>query len=612
MARALLTAFALFWMAVAGAQADPPAGATPVFERWAIAEFGEPLYTAQMAHWPYARPDAPKGGSVVLGAFGSFDSLNTYILRGNWPAGIGIISDSLMVGSGDELVSAYGQIAASVEYPADRSWIIFNLRPEARWHDGVPITADDFLFSFNTIKEIGRPFLKAFYVDAEKAEVLSPHRIKFTVRTRDTMKPLVTLGGLSPLPRHFWATRDITQTTLEPILGSGPYKIAAIDPGRSITYERVKDYWGDGLAINRGVNNFDQIRYDYYRDETVMFEAFLAGRIDFRSENRAQRWVTGYETPEVKSGRIVRKTVPNNAPRGNYGLAINLRRPQFQDIRVRQALNLLFDFETLQRTTLYGQYRRIASWFPNSEYGSGGPPKADELAILEKYRDRLAPEVLTAAFEPSKTDGSGNIRPQLRAALKLLEEAGWTLQGNRLANQAGQPFALEILLYDTSLVRVTQPYVETLRKAGIDAKLRVVDTAQYEVRTDEYDFDMVILALTFYPPPGPELASYFHSSVVDVKGQGNFSAIKDPVVDALLEEIAAARTLSAVEATTRALDRVLLWGYYIVPFWYDDVSWIAYWDKFGSPATLAKYSIGFPFTWWVEPGRSGPQPPPQP
>jgi microcin C transport system substrate-binding protein len=572
-----------------------------VTRTWAMAEFGEPLYGPDMPHWPYANPDAPKGGSVVLGAFGSFDSLNTYILRGQFPAGIGLISDGLMTGSGDELSSAYGLIAENAEYPEDKSWIVFNLRPEARWHDGQPITAEDFKFAFDTIKQHGRPFLQSFYEDVSGIEVLDPHKLKFTFKTRNSMKPLLTVAQSSPLPRHWWNAngRDITKTTLEPLLGSGAYRIKAVDPGRSVTYERVADYWAADLPVNRGLNNFDQIRYDYYLDDTVLFEAFVAGRIDYRQENRAQRWNQSYDVPAVKDGNLIKRVVPDETPRGTQGYIFNLRRQQFQNVRVREAINLLYDFESVQRTLLFGEYKRVKSWFPNSEFGASGAPDPAELAILEKYKDKVRGEVLTKAYEPPVTDASGNIRNNLREALRLFRDAGWELKNNRLVNAAGDQMRMEILLVSPSLVRVTEPFVQNARRAGIDASIRVVDTSQYQVRVDDFDYDLLAVSLNFFPPPGAEQRSYFGSAAADIRGSANIPGIKDPVVDGLIEELIGAKDLATLAATNRALDRVLLWGWYQIPQWYNDESWLAYWNKFGYPEKKARYSIGFPGTWWM-------------
>lgn len=586
-----------------GAAQDSATDAAGVIKTTAIAEFGQPLYPPDMPHWPYVRPDAPKGGSITLGAFGSFDSLNTLIERGAWPAGISLASDSLMVGSADELFAAYGLIAETVEYPADKSWIVFNLRPEAKWSDGQPITAEDFVYSFDFIRNQGRLFLRSFFDDIEKCAALEPRRLKCDMRTKGTMKPLMAAAGLNPIPKHYWTQpgRDLSKTYLEPAVDSGPYRIKSVEAGRAITYERIKDHWSYNLPIRRGVYNIDEIRFEYYRDDSVMFEAFMAGRSDLWNENRASRWATGYDVEPVKTGRIIRWETEDNTPRGVMGYVFNTRRPQFQDIRVREALNHLYDFETTQRQLLYGAYKRVKSWFPNSEYGASGPPTPEELAQLTPYKDKLRPEVLTKAFAPPSTDGSGQNRAGQREAFRLFKEAGWELKAGKLVNAAtGAPFKFEILMRDPAFVRVTEPFVQVLKRAGIDADIRVVDTAQYQVRTDEYDFDMVVLGLTFYPPPGPELKSYYSSAVADTKGQGNFAAIRDPVVDALLDKIVTGTDLPTIQAQTRAMDRVLSWGWYLIPLWYNDSDRVAYWDRFGKPEKRGKYSVGFPETWWID------------
>lgn len=583
-------------------------GSGPVFaaeeqhitRAWAIAEFGEPLYAEGIEHWPYANPDAPKGGTIVLGAFGSFDSLNVYVLRGTWASGIGLIYDSLMTGSGDELATMYGLIAESVEYPEDKSWIVFNLRPEARFHDGTPITAHDFEFTFEVIREHGRPFLQSFYEEVDAVEVLGDHRLKFTFTTRDSMKPLIKIAGLSPEPRHYWAERDISRTFLEPQLSSGPYRLAELDPGRSITYERVEDYWAADLPVNRGLNNFDRIRYDYYRDMEVMFEAFKAGEIDFRAENSARRWATGYDIEQVRNDRIITETIPDENPQGIQAFFFNLRRDTFSDIRVREALGQLFDFEAIQRTVLYGQYARVNSYFPNSDFGvDGGLPTDEELTILEPYRDQLPEEVFTQAFEPPRTDGSGNIREQLREALRLLREAGWQLQDGRLVKD-GRRMNIEFLTVSADSERIIAPFIQNLRRVGIEASIRLVDSAQYERRIDERDFDIITVRLNFFPPPGPELRSYYGSAAADVEGSANMAGIKHPVVDALIEQIIAAEDLDTLKATNRALDRVLLWQHYVIPQFYNDAFRIAYWNRFDRPETLPRYGTGFPTTWWLD------------
>lgn len=571
-----------------------------ITKTWAIAEFGEPLYRENFTHWPYVNPNAPKGGRVVLGAFGSFDSLNPYILRGDWVRSIGVTTDSLMSNSGDELSSAYGLIAETVEYPADKSWLIFNLRPEARFHDGVPITAHDFVFAFDMIREHGRPFLQSFYRDVEGAEALDDHRLRFTFKTRDNMKPLMIVAGTSPLPRHYWKDREFNATTLEPPLGSGAYRIKEVVPGRRITYERVPDYWAADLPVNRGLNNFDEIQYEYYRDDSVRFEAFKAGKIDFRQENRAQRWSTGYDFPAVNDGRVVRRAVPSETPRGLQGYFFNMRRPHLSDVRVRQAISYLYDFETTQRLLLFGQYSRSKSFFPNSDFGVSGSPTPEEVAILEPFADQLSPSVMTEAFEPLVSKGDGRIRQGLRQAQRLFKAAGWQVKNGKLTNAAGEVMRVEILMVSQAQERLAAPFVKNMQRAGIEASLRIIDTAQYEVRLDDFDFDMVSVALNFFPPPGPELRSYFGSGEAPVRGSANLSGIRNPVADALIEQIIASRDLDQLKATTRALDRVLLSEYAAVPLFHNDESWLAYWDFFGYPERKPRYAVGFPGSWWAD------------
>ncbi len=569
---------------------------------WALAEFGEPLYQDGIEHWPYVNPDAPKGGKIKLAAFGTFDSLNPLILKGQWPRSIGLTGEGLMVNSGDELASAYGLIAESAEYPEDKSYIIFNIRPEARWHDGKPITAEDFKFDFDMIQAHGRPFLKSFYDDFESVEVLSDHRIKYNFKTRDNMKPLLLAAGLSPTPKHYWADRDISKTTLEPPLASGPYRIKSLEPGRSITYERVEDYWAADLPVNRGINNFDEIQYDYYRDPTVAFEAFKAGSVDFHDENSSKRWTTGYDFPAIKSEKVIKREVQDETPSGIQAFFFNLRKDKFKDARVREAISNLFDFETTQRTLLYGQRTRTKSYFPNSDFGASGAPTEAEVAILEPYKDQLAPKVLTEAFEPPKTDGSGRIRANMRKAIALFKEAGWSLKGGKLLNdQTGEQMSIEFLLSSPVLEGITSAFVQNLKRAGIDARIRIVDTAQYQNRLDDFDFDISTVRLNFFPPPGPELRSYYGSAAADVRGSANMAGIKNPVADALIEQIVEARDLETLQATSRALDRVLLWNHYVIPQYYGDKFWIAYRNRFAYPETRPKYSHGFPTTWWIDP-----------
>jgi len=556
-----------------------------------------------MPHWPYVNPAAPKGGSIVIGAFGSYDSLNSIILKGDWPRSLVLIGDTLMVGSADELSSMYGLIAESVEYPDDKSWIIFNLRPEATFSDGKPITAEDFEFAFDAIREHGRPFLKSFYNEVEGIEVLDDHRLKYTFNTRDNMKPLMKVAAMSPSQKEYWSDRDISKTYLEPAPTSGGYYISDVDAGRSITYKRVENYWAKDLNVNIGLSNFDTIRYDYYRDLEVMAEAFKSGEIDFRIENSSKRWATAYKIPDVDTGNIILDEQPDNIPQGMQAYFFNLRREPFTDQRVRQAFDLLHDFETTRRTILYNQYERINSYFPNSDFGASGPPTAEELAILEPYRDQLPADVFEKEYLSPVTDGSGRIRKQMRTALKLFNEAGWKLENGKLMKN-GKPMEIEFLLVSPDSQRVQAPFIQNLKKAGIDAKFRIVDSAQYQVRLDDFDFDIFTARLNFFPPPGPELRSYYGSAAAAERGTANYAGVENPIADELIEQIVSAKTLEELKATSRALDRVLLWNNYTIPQFYNAIHRVAYWNRFGSPEISPKYieytGYGFPTSWWID------------
>ena len=570
----------------------------------AMTEFGEPLYKDNFEHWPYVNPDAPKGGTVVLGAFGSFDSLNTYILKGNYPRSLGLTGDTLMTGSADELDSAYGLIAETAEFPEDKSWVIFNLRPEAKFSDGTPITAADFEFALATIREHGRPFLKSFYEEIENIEVLGDHRLKFNLTTTDSMKPIMTAAGMGPLPSAYWKERDISKTYLDPAPASGAYVVDSLEAGRSITYKRNENYWGKDLAVNRGLNNYDEIRYDYYRDLEVMVEAFKSGAIDYRSENSSKRWATAYKIDDVENGNIVLATPPDNQPQGIQAFMMNSRRAPFDDQRVRRAFNFLYDFEATRRTILYDQYERINSFFPNSEYGATGKPTAEEVAVLEPFRDQLPAEIFTEEFLSPVTDGSGKNRRQVREAIKLFKEAGWNLSEGKLMKD-GKQMKVEMLLGSAGSQRVHALFIQAMKKVGIDAEFRVVDSAQYEVRTEAFDFDIVSVKFNFFPPPGAELRSFYGSEAADERGTGNYVGIKNAVVDELIEQVIASPSLEELKVVTRALDRVLLWSDHVVPQFYNAIFRLAYWNRFGQPETKPKYGTGFLNSWWVDESLDG-------
>lgn len=570
---------------------------------WAFSEFAEPLYRDAPASLPYANPDAPKGGRIVIGEFGSYDTLNFHVAKGDWPSSIGLLYDNLMVGTDDEVDAYYGQLAESVEYPADKSWAIFTIRGEARYHDGSPVIAEDFVYSLQAKKEFARAMIKTMYESVERAEALDDQRVKFYFNTQDSMKPLRTVASLSPLPVSFWKDRDITAATLEPPLTTGPYRIKKMEPGRFIIYERDADYWGKDLPFAKGLYNFDEIQYDYYRDETVMFEAYKAGKIHVRSENSAKRWMTEYDLPAIAEGRMIREEIPTESPRGLRGYFINQKRAKFQSLEVRKALAYLYDFEAIQRTALYGQFERAKHYFQGAGYESTGVPEGLELEILEPFRDQLPPELFSEPFTLPQTDGSGRDRRVKRQALGLFREAGWALKDGKLLNDKGEQFMLEIISGSPDAERYTAPYVQNLRSVGIDASFRVVDSAQWRARGRSGDYDFLLARTNFLVPPGGELKSFYHSSTVGQSG-GNFASISNPVVDALIDQIVVEKDADRHFALVHALDRVMLANFYAVPLYYRDTSWVAYWDHFGRPERAPKYATGITSTWWSDEAKA--------
>lgn len=590
---ALLAALAAFSPALATAEPAP---------RHGLAMHGEPKYPAGFPHFEYVNPDAPKGGLVRLASVGSFDDLNGFIVKGDPAEGLGLIYDSLMAQAADEAFTQYGQLAESVEVPDDRSWVIFNLRKEARWHDGKPVTADDVIFTFNSLLEKGRPHYRLYYAGVAKVEKLNERRVKFAFKPGENRELPLILGQIEILPKHYWEGRDFSKTTLEPPLGSGPYRVKTVDPGRSITYERVADYWGKDLPVNKGSYNFGQMRYDYYRDATVALEAFKAGEFDFRLENSSKDWATGYDIPAVQKGWIKRAEIKHNRPAGMQGFAYNTRRDLFRDRKVREALAFAFDFEWANKNLFYGQYVRSRSYFDNSELAASGLPGPDEAKLLEKYRGKVPPEVFAKAYAPPKTDGSGQIRGNLREADRLLKEAGWTVRDGKRVDGSGKAFEFEILLVSPQFERIVLPFVGNLERLGIVAKVRTVDSAQYVRRLEGFDFDMVVMTFGQSESPGNEQRNYWGSAAADQPGSRNFMGIKDPVVDELIEALIAAPDRKALIARTRALDRVLQWGFHTIPQWHLDFDRLALWDKFGVPRVTPSRGVQFN-TWWVDPAK---------
>jgi len=561
--------------------------------------YGDLKYGPGFKHFEYANPSAPKGGDVKLAAIGTFDNLNPFILKGVAASGLGETFETLMVGSADEPFSQYGLVAESIETPADRSWVAFTLRPEARFHDGSRITVDDVIWTFEALKTRGQPFYRAYYAQVTKAEKIGDRKVRFSFGPGDNRELPLIVGQLPVLSKAYWTKHDFDKTTLEPPLGSGAYKVESVEAGRSIVYRRVKDYWAAKLPVNVGRDNFDTIRIDYYRDVSVAVEALKAGEYDFRQENVARNWATAYNSPAVTQGLIKKEEIKHQLPTGMQGYFYNTRRPLFQDAKVRRALAYAFDFEWTNKNLFYGAYTRTKSFFSNSDLASSGLPGPDELKILEPFRGKIPEEVFTKEYQPPATDGSGNIRSNVGEALNLLKEAGWTIKGQKLVSARGEPMAFEILLNEPTWERITLPFVKNLERLGITARVRTVDPAQYQKRVEDFDFDMTVEVRGQSLSPGNEQRDFWSSESAAVRGSQNLTGIKDPVVDGLIELVITAPDRPGLIARTRALDRVLLWGHYIIPHWHIRAFRVVYWDKFSRPATSPKYSLGFD-TWWVD------------
>jgi microcin C transport system substrate-binding protein len=588
-----------------------PASAT-ITESHGYAQFGTLKYPARFTHFDWVNPQAPKGGTLRVMAFGTFDTVNPYTFKGTSPVttanflqyGINELNEPLMVGtgqyspSGDEPASSYGLIAQSVEYSEDRSWVVFNLRPEARFHDGAPITAYDVAFSYRTLLKDGHPLYRTALQEVLRVDILNKQRIRFVFKRSGNPLLILRLGELPVLPQHYWKDRDFKATTFEPPLGSGPYRITSVTPGRQLMFERVKDYWGKDLPVNRGKYNFDRMEVEFYRDSDVAFEAFKAGEFDIYIEHQAKNWVNGYNFPAVRRGEVIKAQIPHQIPTQTQGLFMNSRRATFADVKTREALGLMFDFEWTNRALFSDAYKRTSSYYPNSEFTASGLPVGHEWLMLKPYKEQLPARLFTEPFTLPKTDGRGIPRETMRKALALLAEAGWKLHGQRLQDKDGQPLRFELLLVNPSLERLYQPYIENLNSIGIDARLRTVDRAQYKQRLDQFDFDMISMTLGQTLSPGLEQWQYFHSSQVNVKGSKNYAGIANPVVDHLLEQLLAARTRDEQVAAGKALDRVLLWQHYSIPNWYLNYHRLAYRNRLAF-VTTPPYTLGLS-AWWLK------------
>lgn len=577
--------------------------AEPVTDAYALALHGEPKYPADFSHFDYVNPDAPKGGNISLAVLGTFDSLNAYILRGLPAAGAALTHSTLMNKSLDEPLTSYGSLAESITVPEDRSWVIFKLRDEAKWHDGKQITALDVVWSFNTLIKHGQPFYRSYYSAVSKVTAIDLKTVKFTFKKAGNRELPLIVGDMPVLPKHYWTANgnDFSKTTLKPPLGSGPYRIKSVDTGRRIVLERVKDWWGSDLPSYKGHYNFDTITLDYYRDPGVAFQAFLAGSVDYRQENIAKNWTQGYNHPSVRKGHIRKDEIKHGLPTGMQAFVFNTRREIFKDPLVREALAYAFDFEWANKQFAFGSYVRSNSYFSNSDLAATMPISEDEEKLLEPFKDKIPSRVFTHVYQPPKTSGTGDIRHNLRHATQLLREAGWLLDKGVLKNKDGKQFQFEIMTDSPTFDRWVLPFVANLRKLGIAVRMREIDNTQYQNRMNDFDFDMAITVTPQSLTPGNEQYGFFGSNAADTKGSQNYSGIKNEVVDELIEQIIHAATREELVTVTRAMDRVLLWNFYVIPQWYIDRFRIAYWDKLEKPEINPSYGLPVVETWWRKP-----------
>jgi len=582
----------------------------------AFAVLGTPALPPDFPYFPYVNPNAPKGGTVTLASIGTFDSFNPFILRGTadsdtvgpWVglaggtgagSSVGHVWETLLTPSADEGAVGYCHLAQVIETPADRMWVAFELRPEAKFSDGVPVTAQDVAWTYRTLLTQGSPSFAIQMSDVKDVVAESARRVVFHFKTNTNRQLPLILGGLAVLPEHWFKGRDFTRPLQAAPIGSGPYRITHFELGRSITFERDPNWWAARMPTGIGTNNFGRVQEEYYRDSTVAMEAFKAGSVDVRSENIAKNWATAYGFPAVKKGLVIKGDFHHHLPTGIQGLAMNTRRPVFSSPLVRQAIGWAFDFEWTNKNLFYGAYTRTKSYFSDSDLASSGIPQGDELKLLEPYRSELPPALFTQPFTLPVTDGSGNNLKELIYALKLMEQAGWTVKQRRLVNAAGEQMRFTILVEDPSLERVVLPYQQNLVKLGIDAQVRAVDPAQFQHLTDDFNFDMIFQIYPEGDVPGPELRDYWSSAAAKVQGSMNTPGVSDPAVDALIEKVIAAPDRPSLEAAARALDRVLLWRWYMVPNWENLVFHVAYWDRFGYPDKPIREGFNFDL-WWVD------------
>ena len=611
MIRLLATAIAFTAALATSAHARDPS------KSHGLSAFGNLKYSSNFKHFDYVNPDSPKGGAIRLAGIDSFDSLNPYILKGVPVAGIGLIHATLMERANDEPDALYGLVAESVSVASDKSAITFDLRPTAKFSDGSPITANDVVFTFQTLVKKGHPQYRFIFSGVANVKALSEHRVKFTFNTTNNRDLPLQIAGLPVLSKSYYDKVPFDKTTMTAPPGAGPYRVAKIDPGRFVLYQRITNHWAEQLPVMRGRYNFDMVRFDYFRDRDIAFQAFFSKSYDFREEFTSRSWATQYDDKlPIKDGRIIRATLPDATPSGVQAFFFNMRREKFKDRRVRAALDLAFDYEWTNKTLFYGLYDRTNSMFANSALAAEKPPTPDEIKLLEPLRGKVPPEVFSEVYQSPKTDGSGRNRSNLRKATRLLKKAGWKIVNNKLVDKSGKPLTIEILLFESSFQRIISPYIRNLKRLGIDATIRIVDVANFQHRMQQYDFDVVVQRYVQTNTPGIEQKTYFSSKMADVPGSRNLAGIKNPAIDYLIDKVIVANSRKKLVTAVHALDRVLMWNRYMVPQWYKGVHNIAYWNKFGRPSIKPKFDLGMLDTWWysakkaamIEAGKAPPKP----
>lgn len=583
------------------------AAAAAAEPRHGISVFGDLKYAEGFTHFDYVNPDAPKGGKLSLigpTPIDTFDSFNGYILKGDPAQGFALMFDSLMASAADEPDAMYGLVAKTADIAEDRKSVTFALREEARFADGSPLTAEDVCDSFRLLSTEGHERIRITIRDVEACEVLGPHEVRYRFKGERTRDLPLTVAGLPVFSKAYYAKVDFTKSTLEPPLGSGPYKVKGFQPGEYVAYGRREDYWAKDLAVNKGRHNFDEVRFEYFRERTAAFEALKAGKIDLREEYTSRDWATAYDFPALKDGRVIKVELPDETPSGAQGFFFNLRREKFQDIRVREALVLAFDYEWTNKNLFFGLYDRTASFFELSPLKAQGLPPPDELALLEPFRKTLRPEVFGEAVVPPVSDGSGQDRKLLRKASQLLDEAGWVQDGTVRKNARGETLDIEFLIESPIFERILGPYVKNLKLLGINASIRTVDDAQYQSRTESYDYDVISSRFMAGLTPGDGLRIFFGSESASRPGTYNMSGVASPEIDALIDKVVEAKSRAELDVAGRALDRVLRAEQFWVPNWHKGSHWVAYWDKFGRPDVKPKYDRGIVDTWWYDEAKA--------